>query len=265
MSPTEYRGPSGRLVNTAALRKGSIHDDAAAQALGFRGAFVPGSVVGTRALEAATALLGEAWLDSGSYRMTFVTPVYSGDDVHAAGESVSTGAEMRVETGEGRLCCSGVAGGGYSLPWDPGADWSRGAVDVMPAIERGFAFGEMAFEVTPAEVSQLVAASGAGTQAFMPEGGLVPPEHLQKVALDLVRTKRLGVEGVRDPGMWAEHCLAYREPLRTGIGYRMVEQVVDKGRSGRTIFLTYEFGVENARGDEVARGRHKVKWLAADR
>jgi hypothetical protein len=43
----------------------------------------------------------------------------------------------------------------------------------------------------------------------------------------------------------------------------MEERVVDKGRSGRAVFLTYEFRVTSTGGQELAVGRHKVKWLAS--
>lgn len=64
--------------------------------------------------------------------------------------------------------------------------------------------------------------------------------------------------------MWAGHALVMRAPLLLGRVYRMSERVVDKGRSGRAVFLTYEFRVTSMNGDELAIGRHKVKWLAAE-
>jgi hypothetical protein len=69
------------------------------------------------------------------------------------------------------------------------------------------------------------------------------------------------MEGIREPGMWAQHDLAIEAPLFQDRAYTFREWVADKGRSGRTVFLTYEFEVhEGAR--RVARGRHKAKWLA---
>jgi hypothetical protein len=52
-----FEGPYRRLVNTAAEQKNSIHDDAQAQRLGFRGGFVPGSIVGTASMPAIVARL----------------------------------------------------------------------------------------------------------------------------------------------------------------------------------------------------------------
>jgi hypothetical protein len=92
---------------------------------------------------------------------------------------------------------------------------------------------------------------------------VVPPERLQRIALDVSRSVRLEMTGVRQPGMWAGHALRMRAPLFLGRVYRMEERVVDKGRSGRAVFLTYEFRVTSTGGQELAVGRHKVKWLAS--
>jgi hypothetical protein len=63
--------------------------------------------------------------------------------------------------------------------------------------------------------------------------------------------------------MWAEHALSLTEPLFLGRPYAMHEWVADKGGSGRTLFITYEFDVKE--GDKtLALGRHKVKWFAAE-
>lgn len=259
----EYR----RLVNLAAASAGSIHDDSAAQALGFRGAFVPGSVVGTKALLAATALLGHRWFDGGYYDLTFVSPVYTTDDVRETGRPRGDAVDLAVETRDGRLCCAGRAGLGSANPW---GDEPGGSTDgnVLPGVPLGFSFGERGFVVRPEEAVRLAAASADSTPWYTgasPWGAPVaPPETLHREALDLVRTQRLEIEGVLNPGMWAGHALVLRAPIFLDTPYVMNERVVDKGRSGRTIFLTYEFRI-NTDTEEIAVGRHKVKWLAAER
>jgi hypothetical protein len=40
-------------------------------------------------------------------------------------------------------------------------------------------------------------------------------------------------------------------------------RIVDKGRAGRTVFLTSEFSVHDNKGGEQAVGRHQAKWFAA--
>ena len=67
---TRFEGTFRRLVNSASEQKGSIHDDAEARKLGFRGGFVPGSVVGTAALPPVWQAFGESWFEGGWYSMT---------------------------------------------------------------------------------------------------------------------------------------------------------------------------------------------------
>lgn len=264
----KHRGSYSKLVNTAAGRDGSIHDDGAAQALGFRRAFVPGSVVGQKALIAATALLGDRWQGAGWYDLTFVSPVYEDEEVRDAGELTDGEALIRVETAEGRLCCAGRAGVGFSIPWDRAKDGLRGAEQVLPRVEVGMDFGEHGFRLAADDVRGLVRACGDESpwyQTASPWGDpIIPPEELPVVALGMVRTRAVPVEGIRGPGIWAAHLVALREPLFLGRPYVMTETIVDKGVSGRTIFLTYEFHVSGADGNEVAAGRHVAKWLRAE-
>jgi hypothetical protein len=61
--------------------------------------------------------------------------------------------------------------------------------------------------------------------------------------------------------MWAQHDVAFARPLLLGRPYHMREWVGDKGVSGRTLFVTYEFEVTEG-SEKVAIGRHKVKYFA---
>jgi hypothetical protein len=275
----QHAGPWRRLANLSADRKGSIHDDEAAQSLGFEGAFVPGSRVGTAAMPGLIALLGERWFAGGWYDFKFVTPVYTDNDVREEGELLEDGrASLRVVTSEGRLCCSGQAGLGFQVPWDESADGKHGAEGALPGLEIGTRFDDAEMRIGPdsntpapdgstpgwSRVRAMLAVAGDTTpwyETASPFGRpLVPPEALHNFALQVTRGRRLPVSGVRNPGMWAEHALAVRQPLFQDEAYMMREWVADKGVSGRAVFLDYQFEVLAA-GEVVAIGRHKVKWL----
>lgn len=261
---TTYTGEYRQLGNISADSKGSIHDDSAAQKLGFRGGFVPGSVVGTVALEGAIGSLGKGLFEGGWYDLTFVSPVYTDDEVRAVAEPAGEAFSLRVETRDGRLCCSGRAGVGGELPWP---ESGMPDVTVLPRVEIGTELRGGAFSVTPMDIEPLLRGSAEESPWYRTispwRGPIVPPERLQRIALDVSRTIPLQIDGVRQPGMWAGHALVMRAPLLLGRVYKMTERVVDKGRSGRAVFLTYEFRVTSTSGEEIAVGRHKVKWLAA--
>lgn len=263
-----FEGRWRKLVNTAAEQKDSIHDDAQAQRLGFRGGFVPGSVVGTAAMPALTAAFGEQWINGGWYSLTFVSPVYIDDEVREVAQRDGDSIAVQVLDRAGRLCCNGRAGLGAIVPWDVSQDGSHGVEGVLPGIEIGHTFYPEQF--TPElEVCLGTVNSGGDETPWYRDGSpwgraIVPPEYLHVVALHLVRhpeqAKVPRVTGVREPGMWAQHDMAIEGPLFLGREYTITEKVADKGRSGRTAFLTYEFEVFD--GDRrLVRGRHKAKWL----
>jgi hypothetical protein len=263
-----HEGKWRRLVNLAADAKGSIHDDEAAQSLGFEGAFVPGSTVGTAAMPAVFHFFGERWLEGGWYVFKFVTPVYTSNDVREVVEQIDAeNIQVKVETREGRLCSAGSAGLGYRLPWDPAHDGVHGGNEVFPDLSLGTEFE--AQEVTVSvESARVIAASGGDETPWYEESSpwgapIAPPERLMNLALQVTRGRRLPIVGVRNPGMWAEHALRIRQPIFLETPYLIREHVADKGRSGRTLFVTYEFSILSQAGEELAQGRHKIKWLAA--
>ena len=271
MTDTTFEGTYRRLVNTAAEQKGSIHDDEEARRMGFRGGFVPGSVVGQSAFPAIVDAFGQRWMEGGWYSLTFVSPVYIDDEVHEVGTRSGDELALQVVDRAGRLCCNGRAGLGAKVPWDNADDYTHGAGGVLPGIERGFDY--LPHEFTPERDLCLGTVNSAGDSTpwyrdSSPWGGpIVPLEYLQVVALHLMREERqprlARMTGTRGPGMWAQHDLAFEGPVFQDRTYTMTEKVADKGRSGRTIFLTYEF--ELFEGERrIARGRHKAKWLAEE-
>lgn len=265
-----FEGPFRRLVNSAAEEKGSIHDDEEAQKLGFRGGFVPGSIVGTAALRPVWQAFGAQWFEGGWYSFTFVSPVYIDDEVRD--EATFEGDEFAIQVVDraGRLCCNGRAGLGAVAPWEtaPTPDADDGGV--LPGIDIGHRFEPAGFELDALLCAATIRAAGDDSSLFRdtaPGGAMAPPEQLHVEALHLVsrpdqpRVPR--VTGVRGPGMWAQHDLVIDRPLRAGRPYVLNEWVAGKGRSGRTIYLTYAFDVSED-GRVFARGRHKAKWLAAE-
>ena len=186
-----FEGRWRKLVNTAAEQKDSIHDDAQAQRLGFRGGFVPGSVVGTAAMPALTAAFGEQWISGGWYSLTFVSPVYIDDEVREVAQRDGDNIAVQVLDRQGRLCCNGRAGLGANVPWDASQDGTHGAEGVLPGIEIGHTFYPEQF--TPERDVCLGTVNSGGDETpwyrdGSPWGGaIVPPEYLHVVALHLVR------------------------------------------------------------------------------
>ncbi len=266
-----YQGRWRQLVNLSANRKGSIHDDEQAKKMGFRSGFVPGSTVATAAMPALVELLGKQWMEGGWYTFNFVSPVYVDEEVREEAEVEGDETLLKVIARDNRVCCVGRAGLGFKLAWDPERDGKRGAEGVFPKIDMGRHVGSTEFTVSADEIQPMLGSAGDETPWYRDSspwgGGVVPPEWLHRVArlitVDENDELRLPFEGIRPPSMWAEHALSQSQPLLLDKTYTMSEKVVDKGVSGRTLFITYEFEVSDG-GKQLAVGRHKVKWFASE-
>jgi hypothetical protein len=213
-----------RLENTSAAQEGSIHDDEPARKLGFKGAFVPGSVVGTSAMPAILAHFGSDWMEGGWYDFNFVSPVYTSDNVRTVATPDGDNLMCRVETSDERLCCAGRAGLGYRAPWTQ----NFAAEDVFPDAHVGETFDEREIDITFDAVEPMLVA-GADNNA--PWNEFVHPEHLMSVALHAVDWLRV---------------------------------LASKGTSGRTHFVEFQFRLTDLQSNEVAVGRHKCKFIRAD-
>ena len=259
---TRYLGAWRPLGNTSAAAADSIHDDDKARELGFRGALVPGSVVASAAIPLIYLRFGSDWMRGGWFSFAFATPVYTAEPVQAHGSEGKGGFELQVATRDSRLCCSGQAGLGFLQPWrterspDP---------EVFPELQVGFAFPDADIVITREEVEPMLDAAGDDSTWYRGEspwgGPVAPPEQLLPIALQTMRGTRLPLPGKQGPGIWARHHLSICQPLRYDEAYRFSQWLVDKGRSGRTLFVEYEFAVRGTAG-LVARGGHRGKWMA---
>lgn len=264
-----YEGVWRRLANISAGRKGSIHDDDAARGMGFRGGFVPGSTVGQAAMPAILDRYGQQWMEGGWYSFKFVRPVYIDEEVREVAAPVPDfdGIALRVEARDGRLCCDGSAGLGATAPWDAAEDGVHGADEVFPQMVLGTPCPDAELIVQPDDVTPMLDAAGDETEWYGDEspwgGGLIPPERLMNAALQASRDQIITGDEVRNPGMWAEHSLAVERPMFLGQRYTLTEHLADKGLSGRTAFVAYQFEVADESGQRCATGRHKIKWIRA--
>jgi hypothetical protein len=274
MPETVFEGTWRRLVNRAASAEGSIHDDKTAQSLGFEGGFVPGTTVGTAALNAVLSHYGWEWMNGGWYSFTFVTPVYVHEEVCEVAETVdgSSDITVRVVNREGRTCAVGHAGLGTELgpekAWDPAADGSSGP-DVLRLMPIGTTYPLEEIVCTATDIEDLLKTAGIGNSDWYttasPAGPpVIMPEWVFGPALRIIRRPgvvQLGDEA-KPPPMWAHHMLVLERPMLLGRPYTISERLVDKGRSSRTLFVTSEFEVRDADGVRYAIGRHRSKWFA---
>ncbi len=95
--------------NSAQSSKGSIHDDATASKLGFRGGTVAGSLHMDQFVPLALELYGEDWWKSGNLSFYFRQATVDRESVRALGQAGEPHARLWMENEAGALIADGTA------------------------------------------------------------------------------------------------------------------------------------------------------------
>lgn len=105
-----FSGPVRRPANASKLAAGSIHDDATAQRLGFRGGTVAANIHFEQFPPLLEAVLGPDWMRTGGLSLYFLSPTTDGEPVQAFARMLAPGrAEVWMQNAEGGRVCEGTA------------------------------------------------------------------------------------------------------------------------------------------------------------
>ena len=96
-------------VNSAAQSRGSIHDDATASKLGFKGGTVAGSIHMDQFVPLALKLYGDDWWKHGNMSFYFRQATVDREPVRALGKSGEPHARLWMENETGALIAEGTA------------------------------------------------------------------------------------------------------------------------------------------------------------
>ena len=127
-------GPIRRPTNASKAAKGSIHDDATAQKLGFKGGTVAGSIHMEQFPPLLAAMFGEDWHRTGGLSLYFLNATTDGEPVRGfCGPVRDSRAEVwMIDETTGLRVCEGTASVG---PPDPQSDLRRRLSSVRPPGE----------------------------------------------------------------------------------------------------------------------------------
>ncbi len=105
-----FSGPVRRPANASKLAAGSIHDDATAQRLGFRGGTVAANIHFEQFPPLLEAALGAAFARTGGLSLYFLSPTTDGEPVQAFARLEAPGrAEVWMQNADGGRVCEGTA------------------------------------------------------------------------------------------------------------------------------------------------------------
>ena len=269
-------GPLRRSVNNARNVAGSIHDDATATKLGFRG----GTVAGSIHLELFPPLLlkafGRRWFERGTLSMYFLNATTDREAVRAFMKEPPAGAsdtqvEVWIERDDGMKVAEGTASVG--APDQPTALLSRsldrfapGELRILGGLKPGDRFEDCDVRLSPeaqAERMKVITEPLEWYTEPSPWGESIatPAAMVQLLHQKSIATMR----GKLGPAVGLFGAIELRNingPVLVGRQYRASGHVVTLGQSPKTEYMWFESALDE-HGKRIAEMRMLLRFMKA--
>ncbi|MEX0784008.1 MAG: hypothetical protein WD557_15315 [Dehalococcoidia bacterium] len=269
-------GPLRSSVNNAINSKGSIHDDATASKLGFRG----GTVAGSIHMELFPPLLleafGKEWFERGTLSLYFTNATTDREPVRAFLRQPASKTDTQVDAwvlrDDGMRVAEGTASAGD--PGEPTAllrkpldRFEVGDLRILANVQPGQEFKPVTVQVTPAAQAgrmQVITEKLEWYEGRSPWGGSVatPAAMVQLLYAQSVGTLRAEM----GPAVGLFGAIELRNvngPVIVGQDYEVTGHVVAIGQSPKTEYMWFETGASDASGKRIAEMRMLLRWMKA--
>ena len=260
---SEFRSPR----NSAAEVKGSIHDDATASKLGFRGGTVAGSIHMDQFVPGLLKLYGDAWFETGGMSLYFTKATTDAEPVKATVEAGADRARLTMHDAPGDQICEGTG----SLGPDAGSELAKrieaqapaapGALRILGQIAVGEVHEDIPIRV---EAEQLLKSLETLTEPLPAyrDDLVLPPSHLIRLTHQ-VRKHAVGKAGASVGLFGALETQALAGPLHAGVDYVARTKMLKLTESPKTENAWYEVLVADPAGQDVARVVYYLRFMKA--
>jgi hypothetical protein len=270
-------GPLRRSVNQAQEVKGSIHNDAVATKLGFRGGTVAGSIHLELFPPVALEAFGRRWFERGTLSINFRNATTNREPVRAFVRKPAAGAtdvqvDAWIEREDGLLVGEGSASVG-----DPEDLTALQQLDInrfeatQPRILAGLTAG---LEITEADVDASAKAQVARLDVITepldwysnpsPWGGLVASPATIVHYLYTHPARFIGRSAGDAVGLFgAIEVRHVNGPLLLDRTYRVGGKILAVGESPKTEYVWFESYADTPEGRRVAEMRMQLRWMKA--
>lgn len=270
-------GPLRRSVNNSAQAKGSIHDDATASKLGFRGGTVAGSIHNELFVPLLLEAFGKSWFERGSLSMYYMNATTDREAVRAFLKQPPPAAkdaqvEAWVQREDGMQVAQGTAAVGN--PGVPTALLARpldrfepGELRLLKGVEPGRKFEPVQVSISLEQQQQRMKVTTEPLDWFVsdsPWGGPIAmlAPMVQLLYAKSVATLRGGI-GQAVGLFGAIELRNVNGPVLVGTEYTCTGEVVAVGQSPKTEHMWFETGVDDSSGKRVAEMRMLLRWMKA--
>ena len=265
------------FARTETQRAGSIHDDAVAQRLGFRGGTIAGSIHMDQYPPVLVEAFGPQWFETGSLSLAFRNATVSGDPVVAVvgrpEQHHDVQVDARTERTDGTVVATGTAAVGrpaaapylHAVDLRPG---DRAGLRILAGVEPGTTRLEHTARIDSAAVRGRIE-RGAIEDRLSWYGGPSPwggPVAHPSALVQLLRNRgrEFGPHTADAVGLFGAievHHLA--GPVFMDRDYRVEGEVVAVGSSPKTEYVWYDTRALDDDGTPVASMRMQLRWMTA--
>jgi hypothetical protein len=271
MSVTEARpvwtGEFRKPRNSAAEVKGSIHDDATASRLGFKGGTVAGSIHMDQFVPGLLEIYGSRWFETGVMSLYFTQATVDSEAVRATIAPGDDRARLTMHNEAGAQICEGTA----SLGRDPQSELSRrleaqtpaepGALRILKDLRIGDEHHDLPIRIEPASLASYLERITEPVPAYrddlvLPPAQLVHMTHItRKAVLAKAAQPSVGLFGALEVEQIAG-------PLRAGVDYLARTKILKFSESPKTENVWYEVVfTDKAGGPDLGRVLYLLRFM----
>jgi len=262
--------------NGSADEAGSIHDDATASKLGFRGGTVAGSIHMDQFPPVLLRIFGPRFFEEGALSLYFLNATIDREAVRAFAEEPADGAtQIRVfmKREDGLDVCEGTASLGDASrsalrtrdlrPCDPAE------LRILRALRPGMALGETKVRLGPERQRERIAADlCSGPLDWYtgpsPWGGAIASPSSAVELLWASPTKALRMHIGKAVGLFGAIEIAHLAgPILLDESYTVTAEVAAVGQSPKTEYLWFDSLASDARGRAIASMRMLLRFMKA--
>jgi hypothetical protein len=265
LTPETWTGPFRSPRNMAAEVKGSIHDDATAGKLGFRGGTVAGSVHMDQFVPRLVELYGDRWFETGVLSLYFTQATVDREEVQASVEAGGERARLSMHNRDGAQICTGTA----SARPDPDSELVSRMAAQAPAepgrlrILADIRVGDEGEAVARIDTERLAGHLEIITEDLQAYArGVLPPSQVVGLAhqarggaVGKARQPHVGLFGALE----VEHI---KGPLMAGVEYAARTRILKLTESPKTENAWYDVLFAKD-GEDVGRVRFYLRFLKA--
>jgi hypothetical protein len=237
----EFRQPR----NSAAEVKGSIHDDATASKLGFKGGTVAGSIHMDQFVPGLLEMYGDRWLETGTISLYFTQATVDSEAVRASVEAGDAQARLTMHNEAGAQICQGTA----SLGHDPHSELARRLetqtpsdptnLRILQAMRVGDEHRDLPIRVEPEALAKYLERITETIPAYR-DRNLLPPAQVVHLA-HMTRKAVLAKAAQPSVGLFgALEIEQFAGPLKAGVDYLARTKVLKFSESPKTENVWYE-------------------------